>query len=106
MKTDHRGLQIAVALGAGFIFLAGAVPARANLKEIKAYKEAFPDTKPKCINCHEAEKPKKDKGLHESNDYGKAAIKLDPHPTAETFKQLGSFDDFQKKAKPTAEEKK
>ena len=87
-------------------FLLTAVPAQASLKEIKAYKEAFPEAKPKCINCHEAEKPKKDEGLHEWNDYGKAAIKLEAHPTADTFKKLGSFEDFEKSAKHAAEEKK
>ncbi len=90
----------------GVGFLLGTSAAHANLKEIKAYKEAFPETRPKCINCHEAEKPKKDEGLHEWNDYGKAAMKLKAHPTAETFKQLGSFDDFQKNTKPAVEEKK
>jgi len=90
----------------GVCFVLGTSAAYANLKEIKAYKEAFPEAKPKCINCHEADKPKKDEGLHEWNDYGKAAIKLEAHPTAETFKQLGSFDDFEKNAEPAAEEKK
>ncbi len=100
-----RTMKIA-ALMIGVSFVLGTSAAHANLKQIKVYKETFPESKPKCINCHETEKPKKDEGLHEGNDYGKAAMKLEAHPTAETFKQLGSFDDFEKKAEPAAEEKK
>jgi len=75
----------------GIIFL--AVAARADMSQIKAYKEAYPDGKPKCINCHVDAMPKKD-GSHENNDYGKAALKaaqdakLDK-PTADTFKKIG-----------------
>lgn len=103
MKINHLGLQIAVVLGAGFIVLAGVVPARANLKEIKNYKEAFPDVKLKCIDCHVDEKPKKDEGRHDNNDYGKAVLDAvatpGEKPTAETFKKVGSIEDFAKKAK-------
>lgn len=106
MKTNNCGLQASIVFGVGVSFLLTAAPAQANLKEVKAYKEAFPDSKPKCINCHVDEKPKKDEGLHEWNEYGQAARKIDPHPTADTFKQLGSFEDFEKNAKPAVEEKK
>ena len=105
MRTDHRAAFKVVAFGILMGFALWISPAYANLKEIKAYKEAFPEAKPKCINCHEAEKPKKDEGMHEWNDYGKAARAIDPKPTAEVFKKLGSFEDFAKNAKPAADKK-
>jgi len=78
----------------GFIFW--ALPVHADMSQIKAYKEAYPDAKPKCIDCHVDKMPKKDDGAHENNDYGKAAVtaaqaaKLDK-PTADTYKALGEF---------------
>ena len=70
--------------------------ASANLKEMKAYKEAFPDAKLKCITCHAVEKPSKD-GPHGLNDYGQAVLNIHANPTAETFKQAGKAEDFKKK---------
>jgi cytochrome c2 len=69
--------------------------ATANLKEMKAYKSAFPEAKLKCSVCHAVEKPSKD-GPHELNDYGKTAVSIDAHPTAETFKKAGKAEDFKK----------
>jgi len=95
MKT----LALCVLLG----LLCWAAPARADLKEIKKYKEAFPDAKPKCINCHVDEKPKKDDGQHDPNDYGKAVLKAaqdakaeEGKPTADTYKKAGAIEDFKK----------
>ena|SRR3989338_7451845 len=86
----------------GVCFVLGTSAAHANLKQIKVYKEAFPDAKVKCSDCHVDEKPKKDKGLHEWNDYGKAVLNAvaapGEKPTAETFKKVGSIEDFAKKA--------
>jgi|GEM_PF-991971 len=104
-----------------FLVLAGAsvfmfsTAAQANLNMIKAYKEAFPDAHPKCINCHVDEKPKKEDGQHDNNEYGKAAkaaidadeaaakaakgTKLLPDDLkllTDKFSKLGSFDDFKK----------
>jgi hypothetical protein len=76
----------------GFIFV--SVSAHADIAQIKAYKESYPDAKPKCIECHVDKMPKKDDGLHENNDYGKSAVKaakaagLDK-PTADTYKAIG-----------------
>lgn len=72
-----------------FVTVFMAVPAWANIKEIKAYKEAYPDTKPKCIGCHTDEKPKKDDGQHELNDYGKKVAAIKAEPDADAFKQAG-----------------
>jgi len=75
-------------------FICWVVPAQADLAQIKAYKETYPDAKPKCINCHVSEHPKKDDGQHDPNDYGKSVIKaakaagLDK-PTADTYKTVG-----------------
>ena len=69
--------------------------ANANLKELKAYQEAFPDAKLKCTNCHAVERPSKT-GSHELNDYGNAALQAEKDPTAGTFKKLGKAEDFKK----------
>ena len=61
----------------------------ANVKQIKAYKEAFPEEKPKCIHCHVSEKPKKEAGEHELNDYGKKVKQLREEPDTETYKAAG-----------------
>ena len=103
------------------VFLVGAPilifsnAAEASINMIKAYKEAFPDAHPKCINCHVDEKPKKEDGQHENNEYGKAvkvAIEADAASAkvakqakilpddlkliTDKFLKLGSFDDFKK----------
>ncbi len=96
MKTND-GPRLVIVLGVLTGFLLTAVLAHANLKETKKYKEAFPETKPKCINCHMDEKPKKDDGQHDPNDYGKAVIKAASEPTVDTYKQVGKIEDFKKK---------
>ncbi|MBF0593628.1 MAG: hypothetical protein HQL22_01525 [Candidatus Omnitrophica bacterium] len=80
--------------------------AHADLKQMKAYKEAYPDTKPKCIDCHVADLPKKDDGAHDNNDYGKAVMAeakktaKDPAaeviPTADAYKAAGTIENFKK----------
>ena len=106
-------LKFLVLAGASMFVFSNA--AQANLNMIKAYKEAFPDAHPKCINCHVDEKPKKEDGQHENNDYGKAAkaaieadeaaakVAKQPKISADDlklltdeFSKLGSFDDFKK----------
>jgi hypothetical protein len=76
---------------AGFIFilafLSFAVQVFANMKEIKAYKEAFPDAKVTCVACHSVAMPKK--GAARLNDYGQAVLKAEKNPTPEIFKKLG-----------------
>ncbi|OGW90866.1 MAG: hypothetical protein A3D28_06095 [Omnitrophica bacterium RIFCSPHIGHO2_02_FULL_63_14] len=76
-----------------FFFLLGAGSAWANVKQIKAYKEAFADEKPKCAGCHVSEKPKKEAGEHEMNEYGKKvlAAKAAESPDVETYKQVGKI---------------
>lgn len=80
-------------------------PVQANPKIIKAYKEAYPDAKPKCIFCHVDAMPKKADGQHENNDYGKTikdayeALGKDAEPTGEMFKNVGSKEDFENKNK-------
>ena len=78
----------------GFIF--GAVAAHADIAQVKAYKEAYPDAKPKCINCHVDKMPKKDDGAHDPNDYGKSVIKAAKaagleKPTADSYKTVGAI---------------
>ncbi len=80
----------ALALSAVF-----APPASANTKQIKAYKEAFADAKPKCIECHTVEKPKKE-GPHDLNDYGKKAKSAadaakKETPDEESYKEVGEI---------------
>ena len=78
-----------------FFFFFPSVVAFANTTQIKAYKEAFPDEKPKCIGCHDVEKPKKD-GDHGWNEYGKKVKALaeaakKEAPDADTYKQAGQI---------------
>ncbi|MEI7998149.1 MAG: hypothetical protein WCH62_01405 [Candidatus Omnitrophota bacterium] len=74
-----------------------SIPAGANMKILKAYKEAFPDASIKCIGCHVDAMPKKG-GDHENNDYGKAikAAAAGADVTADTIKTLGKAEDFKK----------
>ena len=69
----------------------GSPTAWANVKQIKAYKETFPDEKPKCAHCHVDEKPKKEDGRHELNEYGKKVLKAKTGetPDAETYRNAG-----------------
>ena len=79
--------------------------AQAGMKDMKIYKEAYPDATTKCINCHVDAMPKKDDGKHEWNAYGKAVIaeaqkagaKPDISPTVDTYKKVGKIEDFKKK---------
>ena len=62
----------------------------ANTKEIKVYKKAFEvDKAPKCIACHVAEKPKKDDGNTELNEYGKKVQAVKEEIDEESFKAVG-----------------
>ena len=95
MHSLLKTLCVAV-FGVALISLGGV--AHANLGQIKAYKEAYPDSKPKCIQCHTDEHPKKDDGAHDNNDYGKAVVKLagTDKPTADTYTKAGKIEDFKK----------
>jgi hypothetical protein len=96
-----KGMILLIGLG----LVLWIVPAQANMKEIKIYKEAYPDAKVKCIDCHVDALPKKDDGKHELNAYGKAVIaeaqkagaKPDVSPTVDTYKKVGKIEDFKKK---------
>ena len=72
-----------------FLAILLSVPAWANIKQIKAYKEAYPDEKPKCAYCHAVEKPKKEDGQHDLNDYGKKVVAIKAEPDADTYKAAG-----------------
>ena len=63
-----------------FMFFLMSSSAWANVEQIKAYKAAHEGAKPKCIWCHALEKPKKEDGLHELNEYGKKAKDLKETP--------------------------
>lgn len=78
--------------------------AQANPAMIKAYKQVFPDARPKCINCHVNALPKKAEGRHEWNAYGQAVKKAAKdagleHPVADTFKKVGGIEDFKEGGK-------
>ena len=78
------------------VFFIGNVNANASVAQIKAYKEAYPDAKPKCTNCHVDAIPKKDEGKHEWNAYGKKVKETagKDKPTAGTYKKVGKVEDF------------
>ena len=64
-------------------------PAWANIKQVKVYKEVYPDEKPKCACCHVDKKPSKEEGKHELNEYGKKVIAISKEPTADNYKAAG-----------------
>jgi hypothetical protein len=79
----------------GFVFVTlGNTLAMADVKQVKFYKAAFPGSQPKCIFCHIDKLPKKDDGMHEPNAYGKK-IKEAAEITAQTYKEVGTFEDFE-----------
>ena len=86
MSIIRKVVWVVVGLFLSSSFLS---PAFANVKQIKAYKEAYPDTKPKCIHCHTIEKPKKEDGKHDLNEYGKKVKAIKEVPDSETYKQAG-----------------
>ena len=92
MKKNGREAAVSVGFIFLLVFFSCAVQAQAGMKEIKAYKEAFPDARVKCATCHRASMPKT--GAAELNDYGKASMATSHN--AETFKKLGKFEDFKK----------
>ena len=69
------------------LFVGGAM-ASADMKQLKAYKDAFPEESAKCTNCHTATMPKKD-GDHAMNAYGQKVVAISATPTAETYKAAG-----------------
>jgi len=92
MKRNNGWSEALAGLVFSLIFLSCAAQGYANLKEIKAYKEAFPGAQVKCVTCHSVAMPKK--GAAELNDYGKAAMAASPG--ADTFKKLGKAENFKK----------
>lgn len=78
------------------VFFALVISARADMKQIKAYKEAFPSESPKCTACHVDSIPKKDDGKHELNEYGQKVVKECAAPTAETYKKVGKAEEVKK----------
>lgn len=83
--------QIAGGMLGALVFMWTAA-ASAGIPQIKAYKEAYPDAKPKCIDCHVSDKPKKDDGAHDLNEYGKKVVAIEAEPTAETYTKAGPID--------------
>ncbi|OIO36764.1 MAG: hypothetical protein AUJ72_05705 [Candidatus Omnitrophica bacterium CG1_02_46_14] len=86
-------MKISVLARTGVVVVAGMFVsglALANIVQVKLYKEAFPDEKPKCACCHKYKMPKKDDGMHELNDYGKKVIAISKAPTADNYKAAGS----------------
>ena len=101
MKTTNGFLGKTVMACALLSFLFWVVPASADLAQIKAYKEINLDAKPKCIECHLDEHPKKEDGKHDPNAYGAFVIAASKKagldkPTADTYKSVGTIEDFAK----------
>ncbi len=72
------------------IWFFAVINAGADMNQVKVYKEAFPEEKPKCNYCHIDALPKKDPGKHDLNEYGLKAKGTLESPTVETYKSLGS----------------
>lgn len=91
----NRLKKLGLILGFGLVFaVVGNTIAMADVDQIKLYKAAYPDAKPKCIFCHVDKLPKKDEGMHEPNAYGKK-VREAAEITAETYKEVGTFEDFE-----------
>lgn len=90
-----------VFLGAAVLALMVTSVAQADMKEMKIYKEAYPDAKVKCVDCHKDAMPKKDDGKHDMNAYGEAVMAeakkeatAEAKPTVDTYKKVGKIEDF------------
>ena len=99
MKKATLAVLLGLAAGA-FVFTSVA---QADMKEMKTYKEAFPEAKVKCVDCHKDAMPKKDDGKHELNAYGTAVVAeakkevkdaAEVKPTADAYKKVGKIEDF------------
>ena len=86
-KLNFKSTLFAAVLSS--ILLLSASAAWANIKQIKAYKEAYPDEKPKCACCHVDKKPSKEDGKHDLNEYGKKVLAISKEPTADHYKTAG-----------------
>ena len=86
------------------MFLMGSVTAEASIEQMKLYKKVFPESKPKCLVCHLDALPKKADGSHNPNSYGQKIIATDEVPTEETYKEVGSAEDFQASDEGVTEE--
>ncbi|MCA9402472.1 MAG: hypothetical protein KC897_01710 [Candidatus Omnitrophica bacterium] len=89
--------NLSIAFAVLFIFAAVVPVAQANVKQLKVYREVYPDYKPKCNYCHVDEKPKKDDGKHDLNAYGQKLQELmnGEALTEEIIREVGSHEDFE-----------
>ncbi len=106
MENGRQWFKKGLTVVFGLMFGLSMGQAQANMKEMKAYKEAYPDTKPKCIDCHSVAMPKKGDGEGSLNAYGKAVVAEAKKAaaeaaevTAETFKAVGKIEDFKGETK-------
>lgn len=89
-------MKTSLKTGALFALLcmASVTPAMADVQVMKAYKEAFPGKKVRCIDCHATEHPTKEAAP--LNDYGNAIKGAGEKPTADTIKKVGPVENFKK----------
>jgi len=73
----------------GILMFVSSSLALADIQQLKAYKEAFPGEKPKCVTCHAVALPKKADGQHEMNAYGKKVLEVSKKPNVEAYKTAG-----------------
>ncbi len=78
-----------------FVLVLGGAMAEANVKQTKLYKKVFQVTKLKCLACHVDKIPKKGDGNHDWNSYGLKIMATDDVVTEETYKKVGSIEDFE-----------
>lgn len=89
-----------------FVITAVAIPqAQANVKQLKVYRQVYPDYKPKCGYCHVDDKPKKDDGKHDLNAYGLKMQELmnGEDLTEDMVRELGNHEEFEAAAEGTEE---
>jgi len=99
-----KSLVVSLTISLGFAL---SSTANADPTVIKAYKTTFPNSNPKCMDCHLPSFPWE----HPWNPYGKVVKKAintvgvqdvpkenDIHKIADVFKQIGKIEDFKNTA--------
>ncbi|MEI8345757.1 MAG: hypothetical protein WCG06_06770 [Candidatus Omnitrophota bacterium] len=88
-RQIKSGVSVA-ALQIIFLLVVSAV-AWADVAQMKLYKEAFPEEKPKCSSCHVAAMPKKADGEHQLNAYGTKVKAIKATLDVEAYKTAGKI---------------
>lgn len=96
VQRNNKGNVLMLWFVAVLFFSLSSTIAEATMAQNKLYKKAFPEAKfQKCTSCHTSKIPKKGEGLDSLNAYGRKAMEVNVVPTKETYKEVGSVEDFE-----------